>query len=153
MAETRHREDIEAGGLRREIQTTPPTVLIVDDDPVTVDQFSQILELTGYNVITAADGPEGLRQASQRRPDLLIVDLQMPVMTGADMLEQLRQIPHLREVPAVVVTGDYVLGDALATRLQTLGAEVKFKPLWLDDLVDIVTALLPGQPPVTRRAS
>jgi hypothetical protein len=76
----------------------PATVLIVDDDPQTVDLFSRILTLSGYGVITAADGPEGLRQASQHHPDLLIVDLQMPVMTGAVMLEQLRQIPHLREV-------------------------------------------------------
>jgi CheY-like chemotaxis protein len=121
----------------------PATVLIVDDDPLTLAQFSRILRLTGYPVITAADGPEGLRQAVLHQPDLLIVDLRMPVMNGADLLEQLHQVPHLRDVPAVIVTGDYALDDAL----RALGADVKFKPLWIDDLVEIVTTLLPSSPP------
>ncbi len=126
------------------------TVLIVDDDPQTVVHFSRILTLSGYDVITAADGPEGLRQASVHPPDLVIVDWRMPGMDGADLLAQFRQMPHLRDVPAVIVTGDYSLDDALQTRFRELGAEVRFKPLWLEDLVGIVTALLPGQPPTHR---
>jgi CheY-like chemotaxis protein len=125
----------------------PATVLIVDDDQLTIGLFSRILEMSGHDVITAIDGPEGLRQAALHRPDLLIVDLRMPLMSGVDVLEQFRQIPHLREVPAVIVTGDYAMDNTLRERLRLLGAHVRFKPLWIDDFVDIVTTLLPGHPP------
>lgn len=120
----------------------PRTVLIVDDDPLTVDQFARMLRLEGYHVVAASDGAEGLQQALLTRPDAMILDLRMPIIDGAALLEQFRSVSQLRDVPAVIVTGDYSLDEATLDRLRALGAQVQYKPLWIDDLVGIVNTLL-----------
>jgi twitching motility two-component system response regulator PilH len=121
------------------------TILIVDDDPLTVDQFSRMLRLEGYHVVAASDGAEGLERALLERPDAMILDLRMPIMDGTALLEQFRSVSHLRNVPAVIVTGDYSLDEATLDRLHALGAQVQYKPLWIDDLVGIVNSLLGGE--------
>jgi CheY-like chemotaxis protein len=125
--------------------SVPRTILIVDDDPLTVDQFARMLRLEGYYVVTACDGAEGLQKALLEQPDAMILDLRMPLMDGAALLAQFRSVSQLRDVPAVIVTGDYSLDGATLDRLQALGAQVQFKPLWIDDLVGIVNTLLGGE--------
>jgi CheY-like chemotaxis protein len=120
----------------------PRTVLIVDDDPLTVDQFARMLRLEGYHVAAACDGAEGLQKALLTRPDAMILDLRMPIMDGAALLAQFRSVSQLRDVPAVIVTGDYLLDEATLDRLHALGAQVQYKPLWIEDLVGIVNTLL-----------
>jgi two-component system response regulator PrrA len=84
----------------------------------------------------------GLREASQSRPDAIILDLRMPLVDGVRFLQRLRADKKQRDVPVAIVTGDYFLDDEVTDELRRLGAEVRFKPLWLDDLVGLARNLL-----------
>jgi two-component system response regulator PrrA len=117
-------------------------ILIVDDDEGVTTTFARMLRLEGFDVRTALNGEMGLREASRSRPDAIILDLRMPLVDGLRFLRRLRADDEQRDVPVAIVTGDYFLDDDIATELRQLGAEVKFKPLWLEDLVGLARDLL-----------
>ena len=87
-------------------------------------------------------GEEGLREAELAHPDVIILDLRMPLVDGLAFLRRLRASDLQRDVPVAVVTGDFFLDDRISMELQELGAALKFKPLWLEDLVGLVRSLL-----------
>jgi CheY-like chemotaxis protein len=115
-----------------------PTILVVDDDRETTDIFGRMLTLEGYDAQRAYSATEGLEKATTAPPDLLILDLRMPMMDGLEMLERIRAVDALRRVPAVIVTADYMIDEPTTDQLRALGAAVHFKPLWLEDLTAIV---------------
>jgi DNA-binding response OmpR family regulator len=117
-------------------------ILIIDDDEGVTTTFARMLRLEGFDVRTALNGEMGLREASRSRPDAIILDLRMPLVDGLRFLRRLRADDEQRDVPVAIVTGDYFLDDDIATELRQLGAEVKFKPLWLEDLVGLARDLL-----------
>jgi len=119
------------------------SILIVDDDRSVADTFARMLKLEGFAVRTALDASSGLEKADESRPDAIILDMRMPLINGIQFLRQVRSRPHLADVPVAIVTGDYFLSDALQQELQTLGASLRFKPLWLEDLVALAQALIP----------
>jgi len=117
-------------------------VLIVDDDASVAELFSRMLRLEGFEVWAAHSADEGLTLARTHRPHAVILDLRMPLASGVQVLHALRAIPELRQVPVAVVTGDYYLTDAQANEIRTLGADLRFKPLWLDELVSLARDML-----------
>jgi len=117
-------------------------ILVVDDDEGVTSTFARMLRLEGFDVRTALNGEMGLREASQSRPDAIILDLRMPLVDGVRFLQLLRADNEQRDVPVAIVTGDYFVDDEVTDELRRLGAEVKFKPLWLDDLVGLARDLL-----------
>jgi two-component system response regulator PrrA len=123
------------------------TILIVDDDEGVTTTFARMLRLEGYEVYTAMNAASGLKVAEGTVPDAIMLDLRMPLVDGLAFLRRLRSIDQLREVPVAIVTGDYFLDDGIAAELRQLGAELKFKPLWLDDLVGLARTLLSGPGP------
>ena len=122
--------------------TETPRLLIVDDDLSTTQTFAQILTMEGYEVHTAATAESGLREFESAQPDAIILDLRMPFINGLGLLYRLRAAETDRRTPVVIITGDQCLDDAVIDELRGLGAEVKFKPLWLEDLVDVARSLL-----------
>jgi two-component system, OmpR family, response regulator PrrA len=128
------------------VQTKAPvsTILIVDDDEGVTQTFARMLTLEGFTVRTAFNAESGLRAASESHPDAIILDLRMPLVDGLGFLRQLRAMPDQQQspTPVAIVTGDYFLDDAIASELRQLGAELKFKPLWLEDLVGLARDLL-----------
>ncbi|HEX7488066.1 MAG TPA: response regulator, partial [Anaeromyxobacteraceae bacterium] len=76
-----------------------PAILIVDDDRDIREGLADILGLAGYLVRTAANGKVALEEAQERRPDLIILDLMMPVMSGWKFLEAQRRHPRLASIP------------------------------------------------------
>jgi DNA-binding response OmpR family regulator len=120
------------------------TILIVDDDDGVTQTFARMLKLEGYRVRTATNAESGLRDAVNVRPDAIILDLRMPIVDGLGFLRRLRSSDEPRPTPVAIVTGDYFLSDTVSTELKALGAELKFKPLWLEDLVDLARTLLKG---------
>jgi two-component system response regulator PrrA len=117
-------------------------ILIVDDDEGVTTTFARMLRLEGFDVRTAINGEMGLREASLSNPDAIILDLRMPLVDGLRFLRRLRADDKRRDTPVAIVTGDYFMDDEIATELRQLGAEVKFKPLWLEDLVGLAHDLL-----------
>jgi DNA-binding response OmpR family regulator len=121
---------------------TASKILIVDDDEGVTQTFARMLRLEGYQVRTAINAENGLREAADCRPDAIILDLRMPLVDGLGFLRRLRAHDEQRLVPVAIVTGDYFLDDAVSTELRELGAELRFKPLWLEDLVGLARNLL-----------
>jgi DNA-binding response OmpR family regulator len=124
------------------VETTASKILIVDDDEGVTQTFARMLRLEGYQVRTAVSAETGLREAEDSRPDAIILDLRMPLVDGLGFLRRLRAHDDQRLVPVAIVTGDYFLDDSVSTELRELGAELRFKPLWLEDLVGLARNLL-----------
>ena len=118
------------------------TILIVDDDEGVTQTFARMLKLEGFQVRTAINAESGLRVANESQPNAIILDLRMPLVDGLGFLRRLRSQDDQRSTPVAIVTGDYFLEDAVANELRELGAELRFKPLWLEDLVGLAHNLL-----------
>jgi len=123
-------------------ERTTAKILIVDDDEGVTQTFARMLRLEGYQVRTAVSAETGLREAEHSHPDAIILDLRMPLVDGLGFLRRLRKNDHQRTTPVAIVTGDYFLDETVANELQELGAELRFKPLWLEDLVGLARNLL-----------
>lgn len=118
------------------------TILIVDDDRSVADTFARMLKLEGFAVATALSAETGLELAESVNPDAIILDMRMPITNGLQFLRQVRSRPHLVEVPVAIVTGDYFLSDSMQLELKALGASIRFKPLWLEDLLALARTLV-----------
>lgn len=82
-------------------EPTPPavTVLIVDDDPVIAMMYGLGLERAGYGVLVAKDGQAGLEMASRAHPDLILLDVRMPILDGIEVLTRLAADSTTRKIP------------------------------------------------------
>ena len=124
------------------LSSAAPRVLIVDDDVAVTDTFSRTLRLEGYEVWAALSAEEGLSLAQTHRPNAVILDLRMPLTSGLQFLRAVRAIPGLTSTPVAIVTGDYALDDGQQDEIKALGAELRFKPIWLEELVTLARELL-----------
>jgi two-component system alkaline phosphatase synthesis response regulator PhoP len=80
------------------------TILIVDDEVDLLELIEYNLKKAGYNVLKAENGPEGLRLARKHHPDLILLDIMMPRMTGFEVVTQLREDAELKHVPVLFLT-------------------------------------------------
>jgi len=80
-------------------------ILLVDDDADFVEATRIILESKPYEVIVASNGDEGLRKAREEKPDLILLDIIMPVKDGFTAAEQLKKDPQLSKIPTLMLTG------------------------------------------------
>jgi DNA-binding response OmpR family regulator len=78
-----------------------PTVLIIDDDPMNIQLVTDTLRQQDYAVISAPDGPQGLRAMYEHHPDLIILDVNMPTMDGWTVCQRIREVSN---VPVVMLT-------------------------------------------------
>jgi DNA-binding response OmpR family regulator len=118
------------------------TILIVDDDRSVADTFARMLKLEGFAVATALNAEAGLELADNVHPDAIILDMRMPIVNGLQFLRSVRAKPHLVDIPVAIVTGDYFLPDSIQHELKSLGASIRFKPLWLEDLIALARTLV-----------
>jgi CheY-like chemotaxis protein len=104
---------------------TPPsakTILIIDDQPFFITMQQNILQKQGFRVVSAANGQEGLTKAKQHKPDLILLDIEMPGMDGFAVCEKLKQDESLKHIPVIVLTATQ---DAkLNERAFQAGAEI-----------------------------
>jgi CheY-like chemotaxis protein len=114
-----------------------PTVLVVDDDRDICDIIAEALALAGHRVLIASNGRMALDQARRTCPDLIVLDLMMPVMSGWEFLEARREDPALVSVPVIV--------DTAFSETQVDGAAVILqKPFDVDTLLAAVARLSGG---------
>ncbi|HZQ80069.1 MAG TPA: response regulator [Acidimicrobiia bacterium] len=119
----------------------PATVLVVDDDPVILKLLEVNFEMEGFEVVRAADGFEGLERARAVRPDIVVLDVMMPRMTGYEVAKALREDEDTAHIPIIFVTARAQSTDV--ERGMELGVDdyvtKPFDPL---DLIARVNALL-----------
>lgn len=89
----------------------PAHILIIEDDSASRELVKYLLEASGYTVLTAEDGRAGLRTALEAHPDLVLCDLQMPLMNGYEVVQRLREHPGWHHVPMIAVTAFSMMGD------------------------------------------
>ena len=99
------------GSLKGVIGVEVPKVLVVDDEPDAVELIASMIEPAGFDVLRAYGGQEGLDIAFGERPDALILDLMMPVVSGFEVLSRLRANPETKNIPVIICTAKDVTGD------------------------------------------
>ncbi|MDD7641195.1 MAG: response regulator [bacterium] len=82
------------------------TILVVDDDAMNLKVARFVLEQKGYNVMTVSSGAECILQLKQKRVDLILLDVEMPVMNGMKTLEHIRETREYRKIPVMFLTAD-----------------------------------------------
>jgi len=105
-----------------------------------------MLKLEGFGVVTALSADAGLAAAQAAPPDAIILDMRMPITNGLQFLRQVRAVSSLTDVPVAIVTGDYFLAEPIQHELRSLGASIRFKPLWLEDLIALAKTLVNMRP-------
>lgn len=121
------------------------TVMLVDDEPHIPLVVGRKLEAAGLHVLTAADGEEALALADVSRPDLVITDLQMPLMNGIELARALRDREGFRKMPIILLTArGYIAGEEA---IQQAGiTRVLAKPFSVNQILDLVKELLELRP-------
>jgi len=114
-----------------------PTILLVEDDPDTRRYMVTWLEMEGYRVHAASNGREALEILRQEVPSVMVVDLMMPVMDGAELRRRQQQMPAVSCVPFILVSGTY---DAARIARDLDIEEVVPKPFEPDELLGIVAS-------------
>ena len=124
--------------------TAPTSVLVVDDEPQLVWMLRFSLEAAGYRVFSAREGREALEGIREHQPDLMLLDIMMPVMDGWAVLQHLQEVPARERPKVVVLSARTGLRDrAKATEL---GADAFVpKPFNVDDLLDVLRGLEEGE--------
>ncbi len=126
--------------------STSSTVLIVDDYPDALDVWTLYLRGEGFRVVTAADGRQALERAHGYLPDVVVLDLELPDVSGCDVARALRAAPDTRHIPLIAATG-----SAQARQLaEARGAGfdiVLSKPCDPDDLVLEIRRLMAAVSP------
>ena len=118
-----------------------PKLLLAEDDEFSRDMLVRRLERQGFEMITAADGREALLAARQHRPDLILMDLDMPVMDGHAAMEALRSDPRTFRIPIIVLTA-HASPDDVARALQAGCQAYETKPIALRRLVERIGEVL-----------
>ena len=126
---------------------TPARILIVDDDETVLQTLAKALSLEGYDVRVAASPLVALQTVEDTPPDAILLDLRMPFVNGVGFLYRLRaQAAHLH-TPVAIITGDSCIDDPAMAELHDLEAEVRFKPIWIDEVVKLTRTLLAKNQP------
>ena len=117
-----------------------PKILVVEDNLDTREFIHLHLITEGLNVVLAANGQEGLYLASVEHPDLIITDIEMPVLDGIEMVKKLRSQPETQNIPILVLTafGKEVIDSSIRAGANRAMA----KPVLLDELMNDVRELL-----------
>lgn len=116
----------------------PRTVLIAEDDAILRTALMHKLEAAGYTVLTAENGNEGLKCFIDKQPDALVIDIMMPEMDGATMLEEIRTLPEGKDVPAVILTN----ADDLGYVARTTNSDAEDYIIKSDQSLDEVVTLI-----------
>lgn len=89
-------------------------VLVIDDEPAIADVLRMLLEFRGHEVLTADDGSRGFATARRQSPDVIVLDLMMPVMDGWEFREHQKKDPDLARIPVIVTSASETSVDANA---------------------------------------
>jgi CheY-like chemotaxis protein len=137
-------------GRRAETDTREPLILLVDDFEDNRAMYAQFLTFSGFRVAEAANGSEALAKATQLLPDLVVMDLSLPVMDGWEATRRLKSDDRTRGIPVLALTGHALGGHSEGARDAGCDGFVT-KPCLPEDLVTEIRRMLEGGPSRSRR--
>lgn len=89
----------------------PKTILVVEDNELNMKLFHDLLEAHGYNILQTRDGMEALKLARHHKPDLILMDIQLPEVSGLEVTKWIKEDDNLRAIPIIAVTAFAMKGD------------------------------------------
>src|SRR5919107_4371498 len=117
------------------------TVLIVEDNELNMKLFHDLIQAHGYNILQTKDGMEALKLARQHKPDLILMDIQLPEVSGLEVTKWLKEDDDLRSIPVVAVTAFAMKGDE--ERIREGGCEAYLsKPISVGKFIETVRHFL-----------
>jgi len=123
-----------------------PKILLVEDNEMNRDMLSRRLARRGYEVVIAVDGSEGVAAAAREAPDLILMDMSLPVVDGWEATRQIRADPATAAIPVVALTAHAMAGDR--DRAIEAGCnDYDTKPVELERLLEKISRLLNGRAP------
>ncbi|OYY67228.1 MAG: two-component system response regulator [Burkholderiales bacterium 28-67-8] len=120
-------------------------LLLVEDNEMNRDMLSRRLLRRGYEVVMAVDGGEGVEMATSAQPDLILMDMSLPVIDGWEATRRIKAVEATRHIPVIGLTAHAMAGD----REKALAAgcdDYDTKPIELDRLIGKIESLMPGKP-------
>ncbi|NWJ47335.1 MAG: response regulator [Chloroflexi bacterium] len=120
-------------------------ILLVEDNEMNRDMLSRRLERKGYEVIHAVDGGQGLTVAGVEQPDLILMDMSLPVLDGWEATRRLKSNPATRKIPVIALTAHAMSGDR-EKALEAGCDDYDTKPIELPRLLDKMRLLLGKKP-------
>ncbi len=124
----------------------PVRILIIDDEHDIVSGLEAALREEGFSVFAAFSGEEGLSRVGEYHPDVILLDMRMPGMNGAEVLTKLKHAPTTRSIPVIILTASEARMDEARVRVIGLGArEILTKPFSIGDIVNEIKKALPGE--------
>lgn len=118
-------------------------ILVIEDNEQSRYLVSFILQKNEYRVITARDGLEGMNKAKSEKPDLILVDIRLPVMDGYEVTRQLRVLPEFKDVPIIALTAYAMKGDKEKALEAGCDAYIT-KPIIPEEFIEVVNSYLKG---------
>jgi CheY-like chemotaxis protein len=118
-----------------------PKILLVEDNEMNRDMLSRRLIRKGYDVVLALDGQQAVEAANSQRPDLILMDMSLPVIDGWEATRRIKAAPSTKEIPVIALTAHAMASD----REKSLEAgcdDYDTKPVDLQRLLDKITVLL-----------
>ena len=119
------------------LQTMPKTVLIVEDNELNMKLFHDLLDAHGYETLRTREGLKALELAKEHKPDLILMDIQLPEVSGLEVTRWIKEDESLKEIPIIAVTAFAMKGDE--ERIRAGGCEAYIsKPITVRTFLDTV---------------
>jgi two-component system, cell cycle response regulator DivK len=123
-------------------------VLIVEDNPLNMKLFSAMIAAQGYDVLQATDGAHGLELAQHRHPDLIIMDIQLPSMSGLDVTRNLKSEEATRAIPIIATTAFALRGDEEKIRASGCDGYMA-KPIAISQFLELIETFMLKAPGIS----
>jgi two-component system cell cycle response regulator DivK len=136
-------QDLSADGHKagRMSSDSAKTVLVVEDNDLNMKLFHDLLETQGYHILQTKDGMEALKMARQHHPDLILMDIQLPEVSGLEVTKWIKEDDNLKAIPVVAVTAFAMKGDE--EKIREGGCEAYIaKPISVSSFLDTIRRFL-----------
>lgn len=128
--------------MTAESETAMPRILCIEDEPGMIDLLRLILESAGYMFLSARDGQEGLTLMRREQPDLILLDLMLPHVGGAEVLLQKKDDPTIQDIPVIAVTAMSSPFDQIMWKRRTEIQDYITKPFMRKQLLSSIEDVL-----------
>lgn len=123
--------------------STQKTVIIIEDEPDAAELFAEMMRVNGFRVIKMFSSAPAIPMITQEKPDLILLDIMMPDISGLEVLRYMRREPELASIPVIVVSAKSMPGD-IKTGLDAGASLYLTKPVGFRDLKQAVEKVLPN---------